>query len=421
MKIIAYPASDGDCVLMQTAGANVLVDGGRSSTFRDTALDDLIGRIDKGVLDLVCVSHIDADHISGIVTLLEARLAWRTFEAHEAAGDRDFPEPTVTRPPHFETIWHNGFHEQVAIPEADLDAHLGTVSAFTQCTDVGRQRWSYQSLATGVVEGYKLARLIEPDLANVTLNPPTGGELITTNSLPASSAVGDDVEVRVIGPTPHRLEELRADWERDVTEKARLIRDALSGLGTSAGPGLGDPLLPRTLAARQSVVNDLGDESDVTPPNVASLMMLCTDAQGHTVLFTGDGVSSEILEGLQRAGIVATEDDPFDIDVLKVQHHGAAANVTEDFCRSVRARHYLFCANGRHSNPEIEVVDAIIESRLSDQEPFTIWLTNNPDMAPPTGKRQLEAVVNRLADAKNRLGQRFDFTVSDGSPLEIRT
>jgi beta-lactamase superfamily II metal-dependent hydrolase len=54
------------------------------------------------------------------------------------------------------------------------------------------------------------------------------------------------------------------------------------------------------------------------------------------------------------------------VDVLKVQHHVAEFNIDEEFCRRITARHYVFCGNGEHENPDLDVVDAILNSRLGD-------------------------------------------------------
>ena len=35
------------------------------------------------------------------------------------------------------------------------------------------------------------------------------------------------------------------------------------------------------------------------------------------------------------------------VDVLKVQHHGATANVDDAFVRAVTADHYVFCGTAR--------------------------------------------------------------------------
>ena len=114
--------------------------------------------------------------------------------------------------------------------------------------------------------------------------------------------------------------------------------------------------------------------------------MLLVEEGTKKVLMTGDGVSSEIIEGLERhkkfdaAGRIH-------VDVLKVQHHGATANVDDAFVRAVTADHYVFCGNGAHTNPEPEVVEAFATARLKGfdggppigpNRPFKFWFTSGP-------------------------------------------
>jgi hypothetical protein len=54
--------------------------------------------------------------------------------------------------------------------------------------------------------------------------------------------------------------------------------------------------------------------------------------------------------------------------VLKVQHHGALAIVTQEFVGYVAADHYLFWGKGAHSDPEMEVVEAFARARLDHPE-----------------------------------------------------
>ncbi len=98
------------------------------------------------------------------------------------------------------------------------------------------------------------------------------------------------------------------------------------------------------------------------------------------------GTSDGFLLRLDKSGIVldhtAYDADPAG-DSLKVQHHGASANVTSDFARRVTANHYLFCGNGAHHNPELEVVKAFAEARLKELEGGTAEADRSTSTSPP--------------------------------------
>ena len=65
MRLRTFHAADGDCLLLSSRdGHRLLVDGGRPNTFEECTWPTLqrLQRAGEGI-DLVVVSHIDADHI----------------------------------------------------------------------------------------------------------------------------------------------------------------------------------------------------------------------------------------------------------------------------------------------------------------------------------------------------------------------
>jgi hypothetical protein len=75
---------------------------------------------DRGAkLDYVYVSHIDQDHISGVLQLLEDELEWRLFDHYKANGTL-IRAPKVPRPPEIGGIRHNAFRDQVGDNSGDL-------------------------------------------------------------------------------------------------------------------------------------------------------------------------------------------------------------------------------------------------------------------------------------------------------------
>ena len=165
----------------------------------------------------------------------------------------------------------------------------------------------------------------------------------------------------------------------------------------------------------------------MTPPNLASLMLLA-EADGRTVLLTGDGHAREIERGLKEAGRLDAQDQ-MHVDVLKVQHHGAKANITEEFARAITADAYVFCGNGEHGNPEPAVVDLILDARLGTRSKSAAGpskqfrLLFNSSMAIEGKKHHqdhmaaLEKLVKRRADLSNG---RLKFSFASGSSFDLK-
>ena len=106
----------------------------------------------------------------------------------------------------------------------------------------------------------------------------------------------------------------------------------------------------------------LGQRKKVTTPNLASLMFLVREGQ-KTMLLTGDGHCDDILDGLDNAKLLRP-DGTLHVNLLKVPHHGSEHNTSVAFTKAITADKYVFCGNGAHENPDLDVVQAYIDSRI---------------------------------------------------------
>ena len=101
MKLEVLQANDGDCLLLHTDGGElVLIDGGSAGVYKTILkkrLELLRASSPQLALRLVMVSHIDADHITGIVDM------FRDLAEKQADGQ----EARYRIP----SLWHNSFAE----------------------------------------------------------------------------------------------------------------------------------------------------------------------------------------------------------------------------------------------------------------------------------------------------------------------
>ena len=126
-------------------------------------------------LDLVYVSHIDRDHISGVLQLMDDLVAWRVFDYQRGAGNLDYPEPPSSPPAGDQELWHNAFHELVSANRGDIErparrerqpARDRRRSRATRC------RAEQRELATSIAEGIELSRQRKPRAARHPGQPP---------------------------------------------------------------------------------------------------------------------------------------------------------------------------------------------------------------------------------------------------------
>lgn len=416
MNIRIYQSSKGDCLLIDGSnGGRVLCDGGMSASMRDHVRESL-SRLDG--IDAIYVSHIDQDHISGVLALLEDLLAWKVFRHHHARGDGDVRRPTVPEPPAVGGIWHNAFHHLITRNRGAIEDLLAAAAPAlhgTGLSEMAQAGDEMENIANSIPEAMEVSALIKPELLNIPLNRPPGrpgtGELLVIEEPNDPFQIGS-MSFQLIGPSKKQLRRLREGWDnwlRDNRDRVSEIRREIARRVAEFASGSlrGTPF-------DLSDWNGVPDFEDVTVPNTASLMFLVEDA-GRSLLLTGDSHHDLVLEGLEDTGNLGP--GHIHVDVLKVQHHGSEHNVDRNFCRRVSADHYVFCGNGSSGNPEREVLQMFYESRMgagrnralapsAENRPFHFWFSTT-SARQPRGSRdrqsfeETERIVEELRQNSN--------------------
>ena len=103
LKLFVVQAEYGDCLILESSDGNnsnfILVDGGPSQTYKrhlNTALKMIVTNKN---LDLVILSHIDNDHVLGLLELFEAILKDKEGNGGESIK--------------IEGLWHNSFSDML--------------------------------------------------------------------------------------------------------------------------------------------------------------------------------------------------------------------------------------------------------------------------------------------------------------------
>ena len=404
MKLTVFHASDGDCLLLSSKDSTpkrILIDGGRATSYQNNTRAFLGAlRTANEKIDVVCVSHIDDDHITGILQLVEDEVEWRAFEFVLSDTPGATP-PSVARPPEIGEVWHNGlFHLVGKDIEPRVEGVLESVAtllAGARDEELQDLASELDDLATGERSSMELSRRLSDHQLGIPLNPRSDGPLMMRGA-PGAPANGETItlgklNISVLGPSDDDIEKLRVKWETWLDENEDKVQDLQErmlddekDLGTLSPRIVANPMLDTALGEGLK---------KVTEANLASLMLL-VEEDGVSVLLTGDGVSQEILDGLAHHGKLDAS-DRIHVNVLKVQHHGALGNVEAKFVKAVTADHYVFCGNGAHHNPEIEVVEAFAKARLVGIEgsgpvgpakPFKFWFTSSSQTPGLTAARK---------------------------------
>jgi hypothetical protein len=352
-------ARKGDCLLLHF-GANhdpglIIIDGGPKNVYKPHLKPRLeqirtirgLPNQDSLPVDLLMISHVDDDHIQGVLDLTREMI-----EAHEEQ------KPQLLRVLSF---WHNSFDDIIGNKPEELTAAFrsqfgeaaisGGLPADTTI-DLDDEAGELTEeivvdnlkVLASIEQGYRLR--IDAEKLDFPRNPEFDGKLIIAAKDAESIDMGRGLTFTVAGPMKREVEALRKkhdQWLRDLKDKGK------------------SP--PAALAAYV----------DKSVPNLSSLVLLA-ESGGKRILLTGDARGDKIIEGLQLVGLLREGDDStMHVDLLKVPHHGSSNNLERAFFKRITADHYVFSGNGEHGNPERKALEMLFDAR--GRAKFTVHLT----------------------------------------------
>lgn len=464
MKIKVFQSEKGDCLLVSNKHGGktfrMLVDGGMRASYakyvapelyRDLKLDNL-QKSKRSRLNLVYVSHVDQDHISGVLQLFDDLKDWRVYDFRKKSN-AGLPEPSSTRPPEVEAVWHNAFHEQVGENAGQIEDMLAATAAILSgSADEATLELAtgFQDLATSNAEAVQLSRRLGNKQLDVPLNQEFERKLMCVkDGMPVPMQLGG-MDFYVVGPAVEDLLILKEKWNewlvkqqqqvRNIQRRAQQDEKDLIGTANAAegllqlAEGQAQDLRRELLALENKTGDDaerkrlrqrLGKREAVTAPNLASLMVLIEDGNKKALL-TGDGHSADILKGLEfHDKLNQNAGKNLHVDVLKVQHHGSENNIDIEFRQRITADHYIFCGNGEHENPDLDAVRVILNSRLGGvtaksanneaDNYFKLWFNSSENETEKAAAKEHMRKLREMVEERRAGNEaRFDFEFLDG-------
>lgn len=302
----ALPADHGDCLWIEYGRAadprRILIDGGTARTFPRLRAHIADLPRSRRRFELLIVSHIDNDHIDGILDLLADRSLGVTF------GD----------------VWFNGYHHTAPLPRRRPGV-LGPAQGERLSALLGRSSTPWNRAFAG-------ASVVVP----------------ATGPLPMVTVAGG-LRLTLLSPTWAELATLRRRWQQVLAEvgwragwpePARLRR----GL-------LGSPSVARLAAAPFT--------ADDAVANGSSIAVLAEYA-GRRCLLAADAFASVLADGLRRLASERRR-STIDVDLCKLPHHGSRKNLDRGLLARMRCFNYLISTDGsRYGHPDPEALARVV-------------------------------------------------------------
>lgn len=311
------PAAEGDSLWIEYGHVNrpwrVLIDGGPARTYHSLRSRILALPPEQRRFELVVVTHIDADHIDGIIRLLQDE----TLDI--AVGD----------------VWFNGYPQ---LFPADT-----------------------QGAAEGEILGYLL------ETSHLPWNRAfDGGAVVADDGSPFPTRnLAGGMAVTVLGPTWTELTALGTEWDHVLEEEGWVTGDvarAQQELERRAR-------LRRPAPIEAAPADVLGDDvftGDPSVANGASIVLLLEDGEGRSALFTGDAHAPPLRRALEQADGGAG----LRIDAFKLPHHGSRNNLNDEVLALVDAKRYLVSSSGaKYGHPDEITIERILRNHHGRSKP----------------------------------------------------
>lgn len=306
LRIEMLPAAHGDCLFVEYGPPDspnrILIDGGPHYTYGALRSRILMLAPDQRHFELLVITHIDGDHIDGIIKLVQDDQLGVTF------GD----------------IWFNGYKH---IEQYDLGAKGGEfLGALIEDRDLA---WNEAFGGDTVV--------VAPEPAELATKPLPGGARLT-----------------LVGPGPEQLTKLRKEW-------VGALKSAGFGEPGDRANALAKLAERRDMAPPQL---PLGDKDD-SAANGSSIAFLLETPEGQSALLVGDAYAEVLEPNLRRLMTErGSSAQRLKVDCFKLPHHGSIKNMDPYLANLVDAKHILVSTSGAiYGHPDEDTLRMLIARR----------------------------------------------------------
>jgi hypothetical protein len=364
LSLEVLQAKHGDCLLLhfgnKTTLKTMVIDGGPAGVYRDHLKPRLLEIKDRRSpdeplpLSMIMVSHLDDDHINGVLQLLD-----------------DIDENGAFDVKH---VWANTFDDiigNIQLPKLDSVPASNTAIAASSLPIPPSTERSISAIIASTGQGRQLRDMASK--LSFTINGKfkklKGKKPLVRGDVGQKPVPWDGLKITVIHPNEQRLIKLQEKWDKDL--KAALKKGDLK-------------VIPASLTSK-----------DTSPFNLSSIVCLI-EMKKKRILLTGDGRSSDILEGLKMNKLLDSK-GKMHVDVIKIPHHGSVRNMEADFLERVTADHYVISADGNHDNPDKKLLDLFGDKVKKG----TVYFTNRSGMK--NLKQKMDAFGKRLEKKNSKV------------------
>ena len=346
-RIEMLPAAHGDSLWITYGSPDdaryILIDGGIRYTYKNLRERILALPPDHRRLELLIITHVDADHIEGCIRLLQDKKL-----------GLDIRE-----------IWFNGQPQLDGLPDparidmlgAKQGEFLGALIRQYE-TQAGRSVWNSSFGGKAVMV-------------------PDTGDLISKDI--------NGLKLTIVSPGLDQLLELNTEWVKVIKDAGFEPGDVDEALRRLAERS--DLAAPDVLGGEEETDESEFDDasenietgdilgggesnaefgSDSSPANGSSIAVIA-EWEGKRYLLSGDAYAPVMATSLKRwmaqeSLAKGSQVNTIGLELFKLPHHGSVSNISEELLALIKCRRYLFSTSGKHfGHPHDRTVELILK------------------------------------------------------------
>jgi len=366
LKLHTLRAHSGDCLILEFAKNNskskyILIDGGPRNVFKDY-LEPYLQKHPGIEFELAVGTHCDDDHIIGLSDLID-KMYSQGFSKYKIAKIKEFWYNSLEEFLNSDDDKKNRMTRALESPkENDPEFDQNIEQRIVEFMELDEPEFVTRSYKSGIELLQKINDM------KIPINKGFKKELVSLDSSNLTRKFDEYLTLEIIGPFQEQIDDLLEKWTKWVEKYGHKLRSR----------------------------DFRGVQKDRSAPNLSSIMFLA-EADGKTILFTGDAREDHIINGLRERNILTGE--TIEVDILKLPHHGSERNVSKEFFETVLAKTYIASGNGDHHNPHANTLKMIAESAKG--RGVTIYLTYDSkdiDDTKESGKNRKKRLQEQLEE-----------------------
>lgn len=355
INIKLFPASYGESILVSCKGENVtniMIDMGFVSTYTNSIKSELQSLCKKEEhLNLLIITHIDADHISGAIPLLEE--------------NKKSDKSNIIK---IDKIWFNNLkHLKVNTTDVKLNEKEKLKLKKICSKRYPKELFVSSTQDISCEHGLTLNRLINN--GDYKLNEKA--IVRTKGNKLEEIKINEEVSMIILSPTEEKLDELIDVWKeellkigvKNMIKESEEYDDAFELLLVNTNY-VNKKASIKECSSSSINVEELADKKNFTEDknriNGSSISFILKFYE-KKILFLADSHPSVIEEGLNIYRENTSEKIHF--DAVKIAHHGSDNNTSPKLLDMINCDKFIISTNGfKFEHPGIATISRIIHS-----------------------------------------------------------